>query len=241
MKLTALKTVLLAALLIASPASRLRARDDPSPSPQPKEKKKIVIASPERDIVIDGDDVFVSGDEDGEILTELPDFDDFPGVVRLHGGGYIGVRPIGMTPELRQHFGAPKDEGVLVGSVETESPAAKAGLEVGDIITAVGGKPIENPHELAREVRRKAGETLRLEIVRNRAAETLSVTVGTRKPEEMQLGELRPMPRFHFDGPGHPKGRMTLPPPDGIGKLENRLEELEKRLKELEDRLPPSR
>jgi membrane-associated protease RseP (regulator of RpoE activity) len=222
--------------LLSSPASRLRAGDEPNPPP--KEKKKIVIASPDREVVVDEDGVVVSGDDDAELLADLPDLDDFPDVVRHSGGGYIGVRPIGMTPELREHLGAPKEEGVLVGSVETESPAAKAGLEVGDVITTVAGEPIESPRELARRVRRRAGETLRVEIVRNRSAKTLSVTVGKRKAEEMEIGELGPMPRFHFHGHGHPRGRMVMPPPPGLGGLEDRLEELEQRLKELEDRLP---
>jgi hypothetical protein len=237
MKLAPLKTILLAALLIASPASRLRARDDPGAAPQPEEKKKIVIASPEPEIVVDEDGVFVSGDEDGEIRAEMPDFDDFPAAVRWNGAGWIGVRPVGMTPELREHFGAPKDSGVFVGSVEAGSPAAKAGLEVGDIITGVAGETIETPRELARRVRRRAGETLRLEIVRNRSPKNLSVTVGRRKAEEFEIGELGPMPGSRFHGPGHGKGRFALPP-GGLAGLENRLEELEKRLKELEDRLP---
>ena len=48
-----------------------------------------------------------------------------------------------MTQELRAHYGAPKDAGVLVAGVESESPAAKAGIQVGDIVTradmSVGG------------------------------------------------------------------------------------------------------
>jgi membrane-associated protease RseP (regulator of RpoE activity) len=229
-------TTLAAILLLSSPASRLRAGDEPNPAPKPKEKK-IVIASPDCDAVVDENGVFVSGDEDAGGLADLPDFDDFPGVIRVSGSGYIGVRPIGMTPELREHFGAPKDEGVLVGSVEADSPAAKAGLEVGDIITAVGGEPVESPRELARLVRRRAGETLRFEIVRNRSAKTLSVTVGKRKADEIEIGDLAPMPRFQFHGPGHPRDRIVLWPP-GLEGLEDRLGELEKRLQELEDRLP---
>jgi membrane-associated protease RseP (regulator of RpoE activity) len=230
-------TIPLAILLLSSPASRLTAGDEANAAPEPQEK--IVIASPEREIVVDENGVFMSGDEDAELPADLPDLDDFPGVVRFSGGGYIGVRPIGMTPELREHFGAPKDEGVLVGSVETESPAAKAGLEVGDIITAVGGESIDTPRDLARLVRRRAGETLRFQIVRDRTAKSLAVTVGRHENEKIEIGELGPMPRFRLHGPGHPKSRMEFPPPPpGLAGLEDRLEELEKRLKELEDRLP---
>ena len=46
-------------------------------------------------------------------------------------GGYLGVELVDLTPELREHFGAPRDVGVMVGRVEPGSPAARAGLEVG--------------------------------------------------------------------------------------------------------------
>src|SRR5262245_15606747 len=63
------------------------------------------------------------------------DVDVDPVVVRIggkHAGGFLGVQLIGITPELRQHYGVPKDAGVLVGAVEADSPAAKAGIQVGD-------------------------------------------------------------------------------------------------------------
>src|SRR5450432_2320395 len=128
MKQPALKTVLLALLLVIPTASRLRASGDP-PSPPQEKKKRIVVTSPEKEIVVDGDSVFVWNDDgDPEMLADFPDLDgdDVPRMAhgRRHGArGTIGVLPIEMTPELRQHFGAPKEAGVFVGTVEAESPA----------------------------------------------------------------------------------------------------------------------
>jgi len=60
------------------------------------------------------------------------------------GKGRLGLMVMGMTPELRTHLGAARDRGVLVARVEKGSPAAAAGIEVGDVITAVRGKPVED-------------------------------------------------------------------------------------------------
>src|SRR5579871_5943521 len=51
--------------------------------------------------------------------------------------GRLGVMVMGLTPELRKHFGAPDDRGVLVAHVESGTPAATAGIEVGDVIVEV--------------------------------------------------------------------------------------------------------
>ena len=132
------------------------------------------------------------------------------------GGGFIGVRPIEMTPELRQHFGAPKDAGILVGSVEPDGPAAKAGLQVGDIVTRVDGDRIDSTGGLVRTVRhKKDGETITVEVLRNRAAKSLTVTVVERKDKEMRVGELgAEMPGFALEVPGPGRPMLAPPPPD---------------------------
>jgi len=267
---SALKTTLLAALLIAPPAAFVRAGDPPAPpappaAPQavpappeapappdaPRRRRKVVVASPEKEIVVDGDRVWVWGDENApEALADLEGLDDESGrTMRMHlnrhaGGGFIGVRPIEMTPELREHFGAPKDAGILVGSVETGGPAARAGLQVGDIVTKVDGSRIATTGELVRAVRhKKGGETITVEVLRNRSAKSLTVTVVEHQDEGMRLGEMRgdfPFPRaweWNMPGPGHHSMR-ALPPPGDLPEFEQRLDELEKKLKELEGRLP---
>lgn len=268
MKTSVLKTTLLTALLLVPQGTYVRASDPPEPpraaaapeAPVPpappeaprKRTKKVIVASPEKEIFIDGDRVFMrgEGDED-DMMADLDVFDeggDHPTLMRMRGhsgGGFIGVRPIEMTPELRQHFGAPKDAGILVGSVEPEGPAAKAGLQVGDIVTKVDGDTIVTTRELVRTVRhRKGGETITVEVVRNRAAKSLTVTVSERKEKDFQVGEMsETFPRHGWDwnwktpGPGHP---MAGPPPPGdpYPELEQRLEDLEKKLKALEGRLP---
>ncbi len=211
MKISALKTALVAILVVLPSASRLQANGDPTPTPGEKKEKtvkkerQVVIATPDEDIVVDGDNLFLwNGDESPEILADLEDFEiDLPHGIRFgqHSGGYIGVNPIRMTPELRQHFGAPKDAGVLVGHVEKDGPAAKAGLKVGDIVTSVDGSRVDSVRDLVRSVRRKKdGETIQIDVIRDRAPKTLTVTVASRKDDDMRLGELPGrMKRFRFD------------------------------------------
>ena len=266
MKTPVLGTMLLAALLLASPASLLRANDPPEPpeppepvvapvAPAPPEaprrhaKKKIVVDSSEKEIVVDGDRIVIRGDGDDADWTmadldELSDGDGMPMAVLRHGhaaGGFIGVRPIEMTPELRQHFGAPKDAGILVGAIEPDGPAAKAGLLVGDIVTKVDGDRIVSTGELVRTVRhKKGGETITLELFRNRAAKSLTVTVSERKDREIRIGELPgafPHGAWNWSSPG-PRHPEAGPPPPDLPEFEQRLDELEKKLEALEKRLP---
>jgi predicted metalloprotease with PDZ domain len=163
------------------------------------------------------------------------------------GGGFIGVRPIEMTPELRQHFGAPRDAGIMVGSVEPDGPAAKAGLQVGDIVTKVDGDRIESTGELVRLVRhKKGGETIMVELLRNKATRSVTVTVSERKASEMRVGELKDKQAwkdwardFKRDfGHDWTWNWKTPMPPEAVPDLEQRLDELEKKLRDLEGRLP---
>ena len=138
------------------------------------------------------------------------------------GGAFLGVQPTDLTPELRRHFGVSADAGVLVAKVVDDSPAATAGIAVGDIVTAVDGQPIERSFDLRRAVgKREAGETVPVTLWRNGRQLEVSVTLTEREASvappdihweqlpHMRLGEvvdpqvfdLRLDPySFHFEG-----------------------------------------
>ncbi|MBN2362158.1 MAG: PDZ domain-containing protein [Deltaproteobacteria bacterium] len=99
--------------------------------------------------------------------------------VQQRNRGFLGVHLVRLTEPLRQHFGAPADAGVLVGDVEADSPAAKAGIAVGDIIVEIGGKAIDTPQAAARQVARKRGEQVEIKAIRQGKPLTLQAT-----PEE---------------------------------------------------------
>jgi len=140
----------------------------------------------------------------------------------LFGRGRVGMRVQPLTPELREHFGAPGDRGVLVSEVEGGRPAEKAGLRVGDVIVSVDGKAVAKPGELAGVIRRTPeGGSLTLQVVRGGKDLTLEV-----EPDD-------PTPLIDQE---------TQEWMEGFGRhlekggrhLERRLEELERRMEELQ-------
>ncbi len=138
--------------------------------------------------------------------------------------GRIGVRVQPMTPELREFFEVPSDLGVLVAEVETDHPAAKAGVAVGDVIVSGGDQAIRNPFDLVKAVARvPAGETLELSVYRDGKKKTLEV-----EPKGESIPWVDPNQwREWFDQRLH----------EGSGQLRERLKQLEERLEELERRL----
>jgi hypothetical protein len=71
----------------------------------------------------------------------------------------------------------------MVGRVLPESPAARAGLEVGDIITSVDGAPVSSPMALARPIREaEDGATVTLEVWRDGKVQTLAAAIERREP-----------------------------------------------------------
>lgn len=105
-----------------------------------------------------------------------------------HGGGFLGVQMAELTPELRLHFGVAENAGVMISKVVDDSPAAKAGLRVGDIVTAVDGVRVGSGRQLAHSIRGKEeGAEVLLEVWRDGAAQSLTATV------EERAGELHAM------------------------------------------------
>jgi hypothetical protein len=103
--------------------------------------------------------------------------------------GMLGVRLTHLTRDLRTHFGAPEDAGVMISSVTPASPAEKAGLKVGDIITAIDGREVSSPGDVSRRIRSKReGDVAQLQIVREKSPSTLSATIEERERSEVDLG-----------------------------------------------------
>ena len=68
--------------------------------------------------------------------------------VGLFGGAYLGVELVNLNEPLRAHFGVPEGSGVLVSNVVENSPAARAGLQVGDILTRFDGEDVASSRRL---------------------------------------------------------------------------------------------
>ncbi len=107
--------------------------------------------------------------------------------LRDHGSverGWLGVQMQPLTPALAKAIGRPDAVGVLVDQVEADSPAARAKLQAGDIITAFNGTTVKAPRDLALAVADlHAGQTAKVDIWRDGAQRTLDVTVGNQPAE----------------------------------------------------------
>ena len=76
-------------------------------------------------------------------------------------------------------------QGVEVMNVMRDGPAAKAGLQKGDIITAMDNKPVNDANTLIQMVARKApNSVVNLQVMRNKAQSSVNVTLGERQPQE---------------------------------------------------------
>jgi hypothetical protein len=121
--------------------------------------------------------------------------------------GRLGVMVMSLTPELRKHFGAAEDRGVLVARVEPGTPADAAWLAVGDDIDEVQGKTIDRaPDVLSALADVNKGQRATIQLVRDGKPRTLQATLAD-----------RPMPWFGWRWledlmkPPAPPKRSTMP------------------------------
>ena len=102
--------------------------------------------------------------------------------------GFLGVQIGMLRPEVAERLGMKEHRGLLVSKVFDNSPAAKAGLKEGDVITALDGKNMGTPTALAFSVARLlVGKTAELTIWRDGRSETLRVTIE-QQPDQFGLG-----------------------------------------------------
>jgi len=88
----------------------------------------------------------------------------------------IGVSTVQLTKQLADYFGISDGKGVLVTSVTEDSPAAKAGLRAGDVITAIDGEKVEGAGDLARGINKKKDGDVTITLIRDKNQRTITVT-----------------------------------------------------------------
>jgi len=109
--------------------------------------------------------------------------------LKAHGRvvrGWLGVQIQEVTPDLAQSFGLPKAQGALVASVEKDGPAAKAGIQQGDVIVKFNNHDVRDEHELPALVAQTGiGGSVEVELIRDGKHKTLGVTIGELKEAEI--------------------------------------------------------
>jgi S1-C subfamily serine protease len=140
-------------------------------------------------VLRDGEEMEIEAD------VQFPGWPENPQVMPMEpGSGFnfgqtrptqLGVQFRTLTPEYAQQEGLPVEQGALVVQVYEDTPAAQAGLQVDDIITAVSGDPLDEERTLAdRLVAYEEGDTVTLAVLRGGEEIQIDVTLG---PQSMTV------------------------------------------------------
>jgi len=93
--------------------------------------------------------------------------------------GWIGVQIQPVTSDIADSLGLKKAEGALVAEPQANGPAAKAGIESGDVITAVNGDPVKDARELARTIGGLSpGNSVKLNVLHKGQDKVVNLTLG---------------------------------------------------------------
>ncbi len=110
--------------------------------------------------------------------------------LREHGmvtRGWIGVQIQPVTKDIADSLGLKRAEGALVAEPQPHSPAVKAGIVAGDVITAVNGSEVKDARDLAKKIGSMAPDaTVKLSVVHKGAEKTVSVTLA-KMPKNVEV------------------------------------------------------
>jgi serine protease Do len=96
------------------------------------------------------------------------------------GGGWLGVGIAEVTAEKARELRLPAERGVLITEVQEDSPAAKAGLKVNDVVTDFNGQRVEGAVQFTRMVRETpAGRSAQITVWRDGRSQTLTAEIGS--------------------------------------------------------------
>jgi serine protease Do len=115
-------------------------------------------------------------------FQRLPDMPDMPDMPMMMGRTpRLGIEAMDLSEQLGEYFGAPDGQGVLVSAVLPDTPAAKAGLKAGDVITKLDGDAVRNVGELRGKLEEKHAEkSVTLTVLRK--GTEMSLTVEPQQP-----------------------------------------------------------
>jgi serine protease Do len=145
--------------------------------------------------------------------------------------GWLGVQVQPVTADIADSLGLKQARGAMVDNPQTGSPAAKAGIEAGDVITAVNGTDVKDSRDLARTIGMMApGASVQLDVLHKGASKSMTLTLGE-MPNERQASadgehsskEMAGTPRLglglapasEVDGAGNKGLVVTSVDPDG--------------------------
>lgn len=119
-----------------------------------------------------------------DLHVTVPEVEGLVGRIMTAMRGRLGVGVQEMPDQLADYFGA--ENGVLVTSVEDDTPAKAAGLKAGDVITAIDGDAVRSTAELRRRLDRASGEVT-LTVIRDRKAIEVKADLGERDTQVRRI------------------------------------------------------
>ena len=191
--------------LIALPGVSKSAQDAPQVAPQepaalaaPRTMRRMrIVQAPEAGVAV------APPDEDGNQAFTLAFNDD--------GGSWLGIETQEVTSAKAKDLKLSAERGVVIGKVLEDSPASKAGLKDGDVITEINGQRVEGTTQFRRMIREiPAGRTLQLTIWRDGRSQSISATLGKMQENRRQWSSATPQ-AFTFRMPEMPE---VAPLPD---------------------------
>jgi len=96
-------------------------------------------------------------------------------------GLYVGADVNPVRTQLADYFGVGSGTGLLVESVDSQSPAARAGLKAGDVVTKVDSQPMTSHSDWAKALRRHRGKLVQVTVMRNKQEQVLTMSAGKLK------------------------------------------------------------
>jgi serine protease Do len=133
-------------------------------------------------------------------ITPIPNLGDLDipnfNVVVVQSSVRSGLMVENLTPQLAEFFGARDGRGVLVRSVEKGSRADKAGLRAGDVIVRVGDQPVHDSSDFTHLFHSHSAGPVNVEVLRDKKAQTLTISLPGRKESGGMLRESLEMPEM---------------------------------------------
>jgi membrane-associated protease RseP (regulator of RpoE activity) len=150
------------------------------------------------------------------------------------GRGRLGVRIESLNSEIGDYFGVPEGKGVLVMEVLKDTPAERAGLHGGDVITRVGDREVHDADDLVNALRAEEGR-VSLSVVRHGTQRTIEADLG--KADQRVIRIRRGDGMLGFQGDGRSRAPMNGVERDDmrreIKELKDELKDLRKELENL--------
>lgn len=114
--------------------------------------------------------------------------------------GYLGIQVRKLEQDVAARLGVPNQTGVLIAKVFENSPASKAGIKDGDVLTSIGGKVVKDGQELQRLVTElPTGKQVELRIFREGNSMTLPITIEE-QPREFGITTTQPLQHDEAEG-----------------------------------------